>query len=176
MSCFMAISPARCWSKACRETGVQVLPCIFWASLMKPWSICSERMLACVTELAATHQHHQAINKGVWRETCAGPVPLDPSTAQPAKNSPGRKEKHLGKTSLLGSCVGPCHRGGKQKATLSESGVFGQKTLDLASKRGSSHQAQAGKSLLGSVLSAQDSLSGVDREKNINKGMQTLLL
>lgn len=123
----MAISPARCWSKACRETGVQVLPCIFWASLMKPWSICSERMLACATELAATHQHHQAINKGVWRETCAGPVPLDPSTAQPAKNSPGRKEKHPGKTSLLGSCVGPCHRGGKQKATLSESGVFGQK-------------------------------------------------
>lgn len=164
----MAISPARCWSEACREPAVQVLPCIFWASLMKPWNICSE--------LAASHQHHQAINKGVWRETCAGPVPLDPSTAQPAKNSPGRKEKHLGKTSLLGSCAGQCHRDGKQKATHSESEVFVQNPLDLASERGSSHQAQAGKSLLDSVLSAQDSLSGVVWEKSTNKGMQTLLL
>jgi len=47
-------------------------------------------------------------------------VPLDPSTAWLAKNSPGRKEKHPGKTSLLGRCVGLCHRGGKQPTTHSE--------------------------------------------------------
>lgn len=77
---------------------------------------------------------------------------------------------------MLGSCVGPCHRDRKERATRSESEVFWEKTLDLGSNRGSSHQAQAGKSLLGSVLSAWDSLSGVDREKSTNKGRQTLLL
>lgn len=169
----MAISPARCWGQA-RSPG----PVLHF--LGKP-DEAMEHLLRVNAGLCyrtgsipPASKPYQAINKGVWRETKL--VPLDPTTAQPAKNSPRRKEKHLGKTSLPGRCVGPCHRGGKQRATHSESEVFGQNPLDLTSKRGSSHQAQARKSLVVSVLSAWDSLSGVDREKSTNKGMQTILL
>lgn len=102
----MAIISRRRWVRLSTEPAVQVLPGIFGASLMKPWSIHLGMNVGLCYRAGSIQQHCRAINKALWRGTCTGPVPLESSTARPAKNSPRRKEKASGKDLPAGKMRG----------------------------------------------------------------------